>query len=209
MTLTPAMRPIEAEDPPDWDLAERAKCGDESAYELLILRYQAPIHSFIFRSVSDDETARDLSQEVFVRAWFALDRVKPKARFSTWLFQIAVNLCRDHAKSKATRNARITDSFTRQPSDERPEEREFASAQPSPAEHAASKEAMECLESEIRALPEELRIPFVLGAVEHQPYKEVAAILGLSAKAVEVRIYRARQQLCERLTRSGFGKADT
>jgi len=199
------MRPIESEDPPDWELAERAKSGDESAYELLILRYQAPIHSFIFRSVSDDETARDLSQEVFVKAWFALDRVKAKARFSTWLFQIAVNLCRDHAKSKATRNARKTDSIFRQPSDDYPEEREFASAQPSPAEHAESKEAIAALESEIQALPEELRLPFVLGAVEHQPYKEVAAILGLSDKAVEVRIYRARQQLCERLTRLGFG----
>lgn len=188
----------------DWDLAERAKQGDESAYAQLIERYQAPIYSFIFRSVGEMEATRDLAQEVFVRAWFALARVRAKARFSTWLFQIAVNLCRDHAKSKATRNARKTDSLSRRPEDDRTEDREFASSMLSPDEDAGSREAISGLEAEIQALPEELRSPFVLGAVERRPYKDVAVLLGLSPKAVEVRIYRARRLLAERLRQLGF-----
>ncbi len=198
------MRPIEPGEESDWDLARCAKRGDESAYALLIDRYQAPVHSFIFRSVGDVETARDLTQEVFVRAWFAFKKVQVKAQFSTWLFQIAVNLCRDHVKSKSARNARKTESFARHPDDDRPEDREFASSELTPAQDLERREALDSLEGEIRALPDELRASFVLGAVEHQSYKDVAAILGLSAKAVEVRIYRARRLLCERLARLGF-----
>lgn len=198
------MGPNEPDSELDWNLAERAKQGDESAYAQLIERYQAPIHSFVFRSVGDMETARDLAQEVFVRAWFALARVRAKARFSTWLFQIAVNLCRDHAKSKATRNARKTDSFSRRQEDDRAEDREFASSMLSPDEDAGSREVIDALEAEIQALPEELRSPFVLGAVERRPYKDVAALLGLSPKAVEVRIYRARRLLAGRLSQLGL-----
>lgn len=198
------MRPSEPDEEPDWELARRAKGDDESAFEGLIQRYQAPIHSFVFRSTLDHETARDLTQEVFVRAWFALDRVQAKAQFSTWLFQIAVNLCRDHAKSKATRNAHVTHSFSPVPADDRCEDREFPSAQPSPSQNLESQEALDSLETEIKALPSELRSPFILGAIEHRSHKDVAAILGMSAKAVEVRIYRARRILCERLTLLGF-----
>ena len=198
------MRPSEPGEESDWDLAQRAKGGDEAAFEDLILRYQAPIQSFVFRSTLDVETARDLTQEVFVRAWFALGRVQAKAQFSTWLFQIAVNLCRDHAKSKASKNARVTQSFSPPAGDDRSEDREFASPQPSPSQNLESQEALESLEAEIKTLPLELRSPFILGAVEQRSHKEVAAILGMSAKAVEVRIYRARRLLCERLALLGF-----
>ncbi len=199
------MGPSEPAEEADWELAHRAKDGDENAYARLIARHQAPIHSFIYRSIGDAEMTRDLTQEVFIRAWFALARVREQARFTTWLFQIAVNLCRDHVKSKASRNARQTDSFTREPGDDRSEERELASGEPAPDLQAEQSEIVAALEAEIQALPDELRAPFVLGAIEHQPYKDVATVLGLTAKAVEVRIYRARRLLCENLTRRGFG----
>lgn len=198
------MRPSEPGEEFDWDLAQRAKGGDEAAFEELILRFQTPIHRFVFRSVSDDETAQDLTQEVFIRAWFALKRVQAKAQFSTWLFQIAVNLCRDHAKSKTTRHARLTQSFSSPEGEDRREDRDFASPGPSPVQNLESQEALESLETEIKALPLELRSPFILGALEQRSHKEVATILGMSAKAVEVRIYRARKLLCQRLTLLGF-----
>jgi len=202
------MRPSEPADERDWELAKRAVQGDESAYAALIERYQAPIHSFVFRSVGDTETARDVTQEVFVKAWFALARVRESAQFSTWLFQIAVNLCRDHAKSKATRKARHTEPLARRRLDDGYEDREFASPDPSPAQSAETREAVDALEAEIQSLPEELRFPLILGVIEKQPYKEVATSLGLSAKAVEVRIYRARRVLAERLRRLGFHVGD-
>lgn len=181
----------------DWELARHASCGDEVAYARLISRHQGPIHSFIFRSVGDEETARDLAQEVFVKAWFALARARENARFTTWLFQIAVNLCRDHVKSKTSRQSRLTRSFIW-------DEREFPHPDPAPDRQAELSENLRALESEIRNLPGDLRAALLLGVVEGLPYKEAAKILGVSAKAVEVRIYRARRILTERLTAQGI-----
>ena len=187
----------------DWALARRAATGDEAAYAVLIGRYQGPVHGFVFRSVGAVETARDLTQEVFVKAWFALGRLQERARFSTWLFQIAANLCRDHAKSKATRNARMTNPMAREKDDGGTEEREFPHPGLSPDNQARMNETMEVLHRAIAALPVELREAFILGAIDQLPHKEISSILGLSAKAVEVRIYRARKILSGQLVSEG------
>ena len=188
----------------DWALARRAASGDEAAYAVLIERHQGPIHGFIFRSVGDVETARDLTQEVFVKAWFALGRVRERARFSTWLFQIAANLCRDHAKSKATRNARMTNPMGREKDDGSIEERDFPHPGLPPDKQALMNETMEALHRAIAALPVELREAFILGAIDQLPHKEISSILGISPKAVEVRIYRARKILTEQLAGEGI-----
>jgi RNA polymerase sigma-70 factor (ECF subfamily) len=188
----------------DWDLARRAAAGDEQAYACLIERHQGPIHGFIFRSVGEEETARDLTQEVFVKAWFALGRVRERARFTTWLFQIAANLCRDHAKSKASRQARITHSLVREMDDGPGKERDFSHPGLSPDRQAQTHETMEALNRAIRSLPVDLREAFILGAIDQLPHKEISIILGLSPKAVEVRIYRARKILFERLAGEGI-----
>lgn len=188
----------------DWALARRAAGGDETAYAVLIERHQGPIHGYIFRSVGDVETARELTQEVFVKAWFALGRVQERARFSTWLFQIAANLCRDHAKSKATRNARMTNPMVRERDDGSTEERDFPHPGMSPSEQARMNETMKALDRAIASLPVELRESFILGAIDQLTHKEISSILGISPKAVEVRIYRARKILIERLAGEGF-----
>lgn len=194
----------ENDSPDDWALARRAAGGDERSYAVLIERHQARIHGFIFRSVGDEETARDLTQEVFVKAWFALGRVQERALFTTWLFQIAANLCRDHAKSKATRNARMTNPMVRERADGSTEERDFAHAGLPPDKQAQTNEALAALHLAIAGLPAELREAFILGAIDQLPHKEISSILGLSSKAVEVRIYRARKTLAERLAGAGF-----
>jgi RNA polymerase sigma-70 factor (ECF subfamily) len=188
----------------DWALAHRAAGGDEASFALLIERYQGPVHCFVFRSVADEETAKDLTQEVFVKAWFALARVQERARFSTWLFQIAANLCRDHARSKATRNARMTNPMVRERDDGSTVERDFTHPGMSPDNQAQTNESMAVLQRAIAGLPAELREAFILGAIDQLPHKEIAAILGISPKAVEVRIYRARKTLAERLAGAGI-----
>lgn len=188
----------------DWALARRAAGGDEAAYGNLIGRYQGPVHSFIFRSVGDQETARDLAQEVFVKAWFALARVEERAKFSTWLFQIAANLCRDHAKSKAARNARATSPLVLEMPGGETETRDFPDPGMPPDQRAQMNEAMDSLGRAIASLPADLREAFILGAVDQLPHKEISAILGISPKAVEVRVYRARKILAGRLSGEGF-----
>ena len=195
---------MEENDLDDWALVRLAARGDEQAYSVLIARYQGPVHGFIFRSVGEEETAKDLAQEVFVKAWFALGRVQERARFSTWLFQIAANLCRDHAKSKATRNARVTNPILRESEDGHTEERDFPHPGLAPDNQAQMNETMASLHREIAALPVELREAFILGVIDQLPHKEIATILGISPKAVEVRVYRARKTLAERLASEGY-----
>jgi RNA polymerase sigma-70 factor (ECF subfamily) len=183
----------------DWELAEAAGRGDEEAFAALTDRYQNAMHRFIFRSVGQEETARDLTQEVFVRAWFALPKATRMAKFTTWLFQIAVNICRDHARSLSTRQERITFSLVKGAPDETAEERQLADPGMGPDQALEHTELARLLEKEIHRLPSELLQPFVMGAMEGYPYKEIAVMLGLSPKAVEVRLYRARKLLQERL----------
>jgi len=183
----------------DWQLVDQARKGNEEAYAQLISRHQEAIHAFVYRHVGDAESARDLTQEVFIRAWFALERVRVSARFTTWLFQIAINLCRDYAKSKTTRQNRVTDPIVRLDKEGAEGERELPDPAVRPDEQAQWNEAMHALEAEIARLPLELREAFILGAVQGHPQKDVAIMLGLSPKAVEVRIYRARQRLTEQL----------
>lgn len=189
----------------DWNLAQQAAAGDENAFRALIEKYQTAVHRFIFRSVHDEETASDIAQEVFVKAWFALGRLKGEGQFTTWLFQIAVNLCRDYAKSKAARQIQVTHSLASPRDDGSSEERSFPHPSAPPDKAAESAEALAVVEAEIRALPSDIRGPFLLGVVEGYSHAEISRMLGCSIKAVETRIYRARKTLAVLLRQRGFG----
>ena len=97
---------------PDLDLVKALAGGDDSALDGLLARYEQPIFHFINRHVCNEADARDLAQEVFVRLHFNIAKFKPAAKFSTWLYQIALNLCRDHAKSRNTRQSAVTESLS-------------------------------------------------------------------------------------------------
>src|SRR5438105_7006682 len=100
-----------AQNDPDIFLVRALQAGEEHALNELIARHQEPLFHFICRYTSDDELARDLLQETFVRVYFGIARFKPRAKFVTWLYSIATNLCRDHARSKAHHQAQLTQSL--------------------------------------------------------------------------------------------------
>ena len=95
----------------DLPLVRALQAGDESALNELIRKYQEPLFRFICRYTGDEETARDLLQETFVRLYFGIRRFKPHAKFATWLYSIAMNLCRDYARSKHRRQSYATESL--------------------------------------------------------------------------------------------------
>ena len=95
----------------DLPLVRALQAGNESALNELIRKYQAPLFRFIWRYTGNEETARDLLQETFVRLYFGIRRFKPHAKFSTWLYSIAMNLCRDYARSKQRRQSYATESL--------------------------------------------------------------------------------------------------
>ncbi len=189
---------------PDLALVEALAGGDESALDGLMDRYEQPIFHFIYRHVFNDEDARELAQEVFVRLFFNVGKFKPEARFSTWLYQIALNLCRDHAKSRRTRQAARTDSLSAQEDDDEHPARDLAVEERTPSDDALAHEKLAALDEGIAALPHDLRTALVLTTLEQRSHQECAALLKTTPKAIETRVYRARKILAEWMTKAGF-----
>jgi RNA polymerase sigma factor (sigma-70 family) len=189
---------------PDLELVEALAGGDESALTGLMDRYEEPIFHFIYRHVFNDEDARELAQEVFVRLFFNVGKFKPEARFSTWLYQIALNLCRDHAKSRRTRQAARTDSLSaREDDDEHPPHAATVENR-TPSDEALAHEKLAALDAGMAALPHDLRTALVLTVLEQRSHQECAALLKSTPKAVETRVYRARKFLMEWMSKAGF-----
>ncbi len=185
----------------DLSLVQALQSGDDAAFDILMERHREPIFRFIQGYVGNEAEAVDLTQETFVRAYFNIGRFKPVAKFSTWLYSIALNLCRDHAKSRRTKNAAVTDSLT--PADTEIE-RNLPSGGRSPAEAAESGEKMRALEHALAQLPHDLRAALVMTVMEQHSHQECAALLETTPKTIETRVYRARRLLVELMNKAGF-----
>ena len=179
---------------PDLPLVRALQAGDESALNELIRKYQEPLFRFICRYTGDEETARDILQETFVHLYFGMGRFKPRAKFVTWLYSIAMNLCRDYARSKQKRQAHLTQSL-----DSGELHRKLPAADRGPVADVESHERLAILQKAIEELPHDLRTALLLFAVDGRSQQECADLLGISAKAVETRVYRARKILEKRI----------
>jgi RNA polymerase sigma-70 factor (ECF subfamily) len=182
-------------DDPDLRLIQALQQGTDSALDELMLRHKEPLFRFIYRYVLNEEEARDLLQETFVRVYFKRNQYRPTAKFTTWLYHIALNLCRDHARSRAGKQDRLTESLVVRSEEGEERDREITAKTPDPAEIAQTNETLLLLERAIQTLPHDLKAALILVALENRPQKECAELLGISVKAVETRVYRARKIL--------------
>ena len=89
----------------DEELVEACQAGEASAFDVLVARWEDPIRGAAYRFLGSEDEARDVAQEAFLKAYRALEGFKREARFSTWLYQIATNLCRDRLRRRRTRAA--------------------------------------------------------------------------------------------------------
>lgn len=178
---------------PDWPLIRALQAGDENALTELIHKYEQPLFRFIFRYVGAEETARDLVQETFVRLYFNAGKFRRQAKFSTWLHTIATNLCRDYSRSKQYRRSRATVSFDDQ------DEARTADTSEDPANALVTAERVASLQAAISELPHKLKTALILFSLEDRSQAECAELLGVSAKTVETRVYRARKILEQKL----------
>jgi RNA polymerase sigma factor CnrH len=179
---------------PDLPLVRALQAGDESALNELIRKYKEPLFRFICRYIGDEEASRDVLQETFVRLYFGIKRFRPSAKFVTWLYSIATNLCRDYARSRQRKQFYATESL-----DAGDTYRKMPTADPGPAADIELHERMANLQQAIDELPHDLRTALLLFAVEGRSQQECAELLGVSLKAVETRVYRARKRLESKL----------
>ncbi len=190
---------------PDLHLVRALQGGDQTALGTIMERHQDGVFRFVTRHVPNEADALELTTDTFARAYFGIGRFQPTARFRTWLYHIALNLCRDHARSRAQRNARQTVSAdAADPLGESLAHRLAAPAARGPDLQAERREELAGLEAALAQLPPDLREPLVLTALEGFSQAEAASMLGMTQKAVGMRVYRARKLLVEYMTKAGF-----
>lgn len=164
--------------------------GDDLALNRLMDRWQVPLRRFLFRYTQNRQDAYDLAQDTFVRVYQHRSRFQPGRRFSTWMFQIALNLARSRMR---WRLRHPTDALEQMP--ELPDDGGDLATTDSPASQTLAAERVAVVRSAIAGLPRELREALLLFEYEGRSYGEIAIIVCATAKAVETRLARARRQL--------------
>jgi RNA polymerase sigma-70 factor, ECF subfamily len=167
--------------------------GSDAALEALVRAWDAPVHRFIYRYVQNAATARDLTQETFVRVYQHRSRYQPDTPFACWVFTIAANLCRNHRRWKWRHRAEpLTEEHGARASPHAGEVSE-------PPDQLAATEISQAVRAAIEALPPDLRCTVLLFEFDELSYRDIAAVVGCSERGVETRLARARVRLRERL----------
>ncbi|VAW00517.1 hypothetical protein MNBD_ALPHA01-847 [hydrothermal vent metagenome] len=180
----------------DETLAVLIKDGAHNAFDEIMSRYKARLYAFICRYVADRDEAYDLLQESFINIYQKIHLYDPDRKFSTWAFQVALNKCRDWGRKNAIRRMLPFSALGR--ADEDMDFLANIADQGADPEHALiGKSELEILARAVAKLPEKLKTPLIMCVLEDMPQDECAAILGITRKTVETRIYRARKKLTE------------
>lgn len=175
----------------------RLAAGHDAALNELMARHSGQLFGYLVRILGNETEADDLAQETFVRVYQNRARFRSFAKFGTWLFTIATNLARDRLRWRSRHPNVSIEADESGP--ERGLKHTLAGSDPSPSENLEASERAAAVCRAIAELPEELRVPLVLAEYEEQSYAEIAVVLDCSPKAVEMRLYRARRELRERL----------
>jgi len=171
--------------------------GDVRAFVSLVEKYQKPLINLIYHFVHNRTQAEELTQEVFVRAYLAAPRYKPKAKFSTWLYRIATNLCLNELKSKKSSGHMPLDELESLGNAEQKSRDRRHETRPDVA--FEYRELLDFITRALDELPANQRIAVILHRFEGLSYQEIAQALGCSVSAVESLLYRAKQRLREML----------
>lgn len=185
--------------PTDEELVEAVQGGDPSAFDVLVERWDRRLRRAIYRVVGSEEEARDLSQEAFLKAFRGLGGFKREARFSSWLYQIALNLSRDRLRR---RRGRVHVSYD----DWLGEEKRPTSA-PNALQLVEASDLSRAVAAAVAALPHEQREVVVLKEYEGMTFLEIAQVLDVPLSTVKTRLYRGLVQLRQRLESQGIREA--
>ncbi|MDQ1375797.1 MAG: polymerase sigma-70 factor, subfamily [Actinomycetota bacterium] len=172
------------------DLVRAAKAGDRAAFDELVRATYADAYTLAFRLTGNEEDARDVVQEAYLRAYKSLKRFRGDAQFTTWLYRITAN-CASTLLVK--RGKHRHDELTEETPliDERPES--------DPEGRADAAFDRERVTQALQELPEGLRAVIVLRDIYDLPHEQIAGELGITEAAAKVRLHRARRKLRERL----------
>jgi RNA polymerase sigma-70 factor (ECF subfamily) len=183
----------------DEELVARSIRGDADSFNQLILRWERPIYALAYRTIGREEDARDLVQETFLRAFRALPGFRGQAKFSSWLYRIALNLCRDWIRRER-----------RTPVVQAPEGVDVldmaATVEPSESidDVVAKRDTVRVVEALMARLPEEQRTAIILKEYHGLTFQEIADLVGCPLSTVKTRLYQGLTVLRRELASRGI-----
>jgi len=187
------------------DLMCRVAAGDKHAFEALVYRHQRPVLNFIFRFLGDRTEAEDLTQEVFLRVWKSAKTYKPDAKFTTWLYRIAINLCINRQRALRIRKWLSVSQPHEQKQNSEDTFSPAESAQTATAEnHLINSEQTRHLLDALNNLPTSQRLAIVLKIYDGLSYHEISQLMNRSVSAVDSLLIRAKKNLRKKLTKKFF-----
>ena len=184
--------------PSDEELVEDFQRGDPYAFDVLVGRWDRKIQGAIYRIMGPEEDARDLCQETLLKAYRALGTFKKEARFSSWLYQIALNVCRDRLRRRKSRPQVSLDELM-----ENGEIAPFGRG-PSPLDLIEARDLSRIVAAAVESLPQEQREVVVLKEYQGLTFLEIAQALDVPISTVKTRLYRGLSLLRQRLERQGI-----
>lgn len=175
-------------------LMMRVRDGDMKAFERLVELNQRAVIGTVARMLNNLDDAHDIAQQVFVRVWRSAERYEPSAKFTTWLFTITRNLVFNEMRRRSRKREQSLEAQA--------EEHHHDHAAPERHNPDAAVQQAElelAIDRAIQSLPEKQRLAVSLRRYEDMPYEEICAILGMSLPAVKSLLFRARNDLKEKL----------
>lgn len=167
----------------DFNLIRRFIEGDETTFRTLVLKHKDKVRNLVFLTIGNRELVDDISQEVFISVFSKLKFFRFESQFTTWLYRITVNKCKDHL-----RKIRIRSIFV--PIKDSDSDSEYGSKHQN-----ENVDTHEVVHAAIEKLPEKLRVPLVMREMDGLSYKEIADMLGTEVGTIKSRIFRARETL--------------
>jgi RNA polymerase sigma-70 factor (ECF subfamily) len=187
-----------ADPDPDALLMLRVKRGDRAAFVELVEKYKQPVMNLVYRTLHDATEAEDLAQIVFLQVYKSAKRYESRAKFSTWLFTIARNLCLNEIRRRSRHPADSLEEAHAEHEDQ-PRQQFEDQSNVLPPEQLLHGELAQKIEEALAGLPENQRTAILLCRQEELSYEEIAEILGCSLSATKSLIHRGRETLKEKL----------
>jgi len=180
---------------------EKLKAGEAKAFDDFVVRYSSNVYALLIRLTQDEEEAKDLTQETFLRALKAIKNFRGDADLKTWLYRIAVNESRNRFRWWKRRNKSLTLSLDAEnAANEKPLSERISDNSEDPEMETLRRERERALHQALRELPTNFREVIVLRDIEGLTYEEVAIALKMNVGTVKSRIARGREELRKKLT---------
>ncbi len=165
----------------DFDLIKRFIKGDQTTFRILLIKHKDKVRNLVYLTLGNVDYVDDISQDVFISVYHKLNEFRFESKFTTWLYRITINKCKDYLRKKKVRSIFVSIEDN---------DRNYGTKSIS-----ENIDIPNLVKSAIEKLPEKLRIPLIMRDIEGYSYKEIADDLGTEVGTIKSRIFRARETL--------------